>query len=89
VDQAYRQLRVGLVGLGLEAYWPQFAGLEERLLGYLRLVEGKIGGKQRSVINMGLIDSPRKAISAGHACRQEDIDQNMKLVAEEIAPAFR
>ena len=74
MDQAYRQLRVGLVGLGLEAYWPQFAGLEERLLGYLRLVEGKIGGKQRSVINMGLIDSPRKAISAGHACRQEDID---------------
>ena len=24
-------LRVGLFGIGLDAYWPQFAGLKERL----------------------------------------------------------
>ena len=29
-------LRVGLFGIGLDTYWPQFAGLEERLKGYLR-----------------------------------------------------
>ena len=28
-------LRVGLFGIGLDAYWPQFAGLKERLKGYL------------------------------------------------------
>ena len=28
-------LRVGLFGIGLDAYWPQFDGLEERLKGYL------------------------------------------------------
>jgi hypothetical protein len=28
-------LRVGLFGIGLDTYWPQFAGLEERLRGYL------------------------------------------------------
>ncbi len=27
-------LRVGLFGIGLDTYWPQFAGLEERLKGY-------------------------------------------------------
>ena len=24
-------VRIGLFGIGLDAYWPQFAGLEERL----------------------------------------------------------
>ena len=31
--------RVGLLGIGLAAYWPQFEGLHERLLGYQREVE--------------------------------------------------
>src|SRR5450631_4228863 len=74
MDRVYRELRIGLVGLGLEAYWAQFEGLKDRLLGYLRVVEGKIEGEHRSVINMGLIDSPGKAIDAGHNCRQQDID---------------
>ena len=26
-----RRLRVGLCGIGLDAYWPQLAGLEKRL----------------------------------------------------------
>ena len=74
MDQAYRQLRVGLVGLGLEAYWAQFPGLEERLLGYLRVVQGKIECERRTILNWGLIDSPQKAMAAGHQCRKEDID---------------
>jgi L-arabinose isomerase len=32
---AKQQLRVGLCGIGLDAYWSQFAGLEERLKGYV------------------------------------------------------
>ena len=28
-------LRVGLFGIGLDAYWPQFNGLQDRLLSYL------------------------------------------------------
>ena len=28
-------LRIGLFGIGLDVYWPQFAGLKERLEGYL------------------------------------------------------
>ena len=36
-------LRIGLFGIGLDAYWPQFAGLKERLEGYLRRVGGQAG----------------------------------------------
>ncbi len=74
MDGEYRKLRIGLVGIGLEAYWSQFAGLEDRLLGYLHVVQGKIEGERRSVINLGLIDSSDKAVAAGHTCRREDID---------------
>ena len=34
MNDDYRRLRVGLAGLGLQAYWSQFEGLEARLLGY-------------------------------------------------------
>jgi L-arabinose isomerase len=30
-----RQLRVGLFGIGLDTYWPQFMGLKPRLEGYV------------------------------------------------------
>ena len=35
------------------------------------------------------VDAGARTVLVAWACRQEDIDQNMKLVAEEIAPAFR
>ncbi len=74
VDQQYKQLRVGLVGLGLEAYWSQFDGLHARLVGYLSEVEKRIEGDSRAIANLGLIDSPEKSVAAGHACRTEDVD---------------
>ena len=74
MNDSYKDLRIGLAGFGLDAYWPQFAGLEERLLGYLSEVEGKIGGPARRVFNLGLVDSPQKALDAGHACRRNDVD---------------
>ena len=74
MKEQYKRLRVGLIGLGLEAYWPQFEGLEQRLLGYLGEVEGKISHSSRTIVNLGLVDSPAKAVEAGHACRRNDID---------------
>lgn len=74
MQSRYRQLRVGLVGLGLEAYWAQFEGLRERLLGYLKDLEKLISKDSRVIANMGLVDSPEKALEASHRCRREDID---------------
>lgn len=69
-----RQLRVGIAGLGLDAYWPQFAGLEQRLTGYLAELEQQIAGGRRTVINLGLVDTPQKSVATGHRCRVEDLD---------------
>ncbi len=68
------RLRVGLFGIGLDTYWPQFAGLEERLKGYLRKVEDRLRRPGVEVVNLGLIDSPEKAALAGHRFRQADVD---------------
>jgi L-arabinose isomerase len=74
MQSRYRHLRIGLAGLGLEAYWSQFAGLEERLKGYLNEVQKKISGDSRTVVNLGLVDTPERALEAGHLARREDIE---------------
>jgi L-arabinose isomerase len=67
-------LRVGLFGIGLNTYWPQFAGLRERLTGYVDQVAGKLQRPGAEIVNLGLIDTPEKAQEAGHRFRQADVD---------------
>lgn len=74
MNSSYQQVRVGLIGLGLSAYWEQFEGLERRLLGYLTEVEQKIASPDRVTLNFGLVDTAQKAVEVGHRCRQSDID---------------
>jgi L-arabinose isomerase len=68
------ELRVGLFGIGLDTYWPQFEGLKERLEGCLAQVAGTLGRPGVEVVNLGLIDSPEKAMEAGHEFRRRDVD---------------
>jgi len=67
-------LRVGLFGIGLDAYWGQFSGLEERLKGYLKIVEKKLQAIHPGIVNLGLIDTAEKAFEAGSQFRREDVD---------------
>ena len=67
-------VRIGLFGIGLDTYWPQFVGLKERLEGYLNVVEGKLARPDVEIVNLGLIDTPEKAMDAGHRFRREDVD---------------
>ncbi|MGA2538698.1 MAG: arabinose isomerase [Terracidiphilus sp.] len=67
-------LRVGLCGIGLDAYWPQFAGLKDRLEGYVAQVAARLGRPGVEVVNLGLIDTPQRSREAGHQSRREDID---------------
>ena len=69
-----QSLRIGLCGIGLDAYWPQFAGLERRLLGYVSQVATRLERPGIEVVNLGLIDSPTRSREAGHQCRRRDID---------------
>jgi L-arabinose isomerase len=67
-------VRVGLFGIGLDTYWPQFGGLKERLEGYLGEVHAKLERPGVEIVNLGLIDTPEKAMDAGHRFRREDVD---------------
>ena len=67
-------LRIGLFGIGLQAYWPQFAGLKERLEGYIGRVAQKLARPGVEVINVGLVDTPDRAFAAGRELRVADVD---------------
>ena len=67
-------LRIGLFGIGLDTYWPQFAGLKERLEGYVARVAEKMERPGVEVVNLGLVDNPDRAQAAGRALRQADVD---------------
>ena len=69
-----RPLRIGLFGIGLDTYWPQFKGLKPRLEGYVRVVQAKLERPGVEVVNLGLIDNPVKALDAGHRFRAADVD---------------
>jgi L-arabinose isomerase len=68
------EFRIGLFGIGLDTYWPQFEGLQERLTGYIQTVAQRLEKPGVRVVNLGLVDCPEKAEAAGHAFRQQDVD---------------
>ncbi len=72
--RAYAEPKIGLFGIGLDAYWPQFPGLEGRLKGYAQQVARKLESAGAQVVNLGLIDTPEKALAAGHEFRKADVD---------------
>ncbi|MFD0796569.1 hypothetical protein ACFQZJ_03790 [Maribacter chungangensis] len=67
-------IKVGLFGIGLDTYWPQFKGLKERLEGYQDHIAKKMESFNAQVVNVGLVDSPEKAIVTGQQLKKEDID---------------
>lgn len=69
-----RPTRIGLFGIGLDTYWPQFKGLKARLQGYVEVVAQRLARPNVEIVNLGLIDTPARAFDAGHRFRQEDVD---------------
>lgn len=67
-------LRVGLFGIGLDTYWPQFPGLKSRLEGYLARVGAKLARPGVEIVNLGLVDNPGRAHAAGREFRRADVD---------------
>src|SRR5581483_6358411 len=74
VSKPKYKLRVGLFGIGLQAYWDQFPGLEDRLKGYVSAVAQRLAASGAEIVNLGLVDTPEKAVSAGHDFRRADVD---------------
>jgi len=67
-------LKIGLFGIGLDTYWPQFEGLKDRLESYLNTVGQNLSNIHPTIINAGLVDNPDKAFKAGKLFKTEDVD---------------
>jgi L-arabinose isomerase len=74
MNSADDQLKVGLFGIGLDAYWEQFPGLRDRLVGFTEQVARKVESSRVKVVNLGLVDTPEKSFAAGHEFRKADVD---------------
>ena len=57
--------RVGVFGIGLAAYWPQFEGLKARIEGYQARVEERVRELGGEVVSAGLVDTEQGARAAG------------------------
>jgi L-arabinose isomerase len=66
--------RVGVFGIGLAAYWPQFEGLRERLEGYQRGIEDRLAGMGAEVVSAGLVDTAQAARQAGATLAASRLD---------------
>jgi L-arabinose isomerase len=73
-DMTPSPLRIGLFGIGLDTYWPQFSGLKERLEGYVERLAGKIARPGVEIVNAGLVDNADRAQAVGRQFRHEDVD---------------
>ncbi len=68
-----RKARIGLYSAGLKAYWDQFAGLRERLMGYNAFIEGRLAAFGE-VHNFGIVDTPDAARAAGEFMNANNVD---------------
>jgi L-arabinose isomerase len=66
--------KIGIFGIGLQAYWAQFPGLKERLIGYQQEIEGNLRAIRSDVISAGLVDSQPAAHDARMLFLREDVD---------------
>jgi L-arabinose isomerase len=66
-------LRLGLFGVGLDTYWPQFEGLKDRLLGYQSRVCERLAATAE-VVNAGLVDNPSQAAAAASTFNRAEVD---------------
>lgn len=73
-DAPAEQVRVGLFGIGLATYWPQFDGLRERLEGYQARVRDGLAARGADVVDAGLVDTVEKARAAADRFKREDVE---------------
>ena len=68
------KINVGLFGIGLDTYWPQFDGLLDRLSGYQEQIKNRISEFDVQVADAGMIDSPVKAREGADFLKAQDVE---------------
>jgi L-arabinose isomerase len=62
------------MGIGLDTYWAQFAGLKDRLEGYQRFIAERIRGFGVEVVDAGLVDNPDMARHTAELFRENRVE---------------
>ncbi len=65
--------RIGLFGIGLAAYWPQFPKLKAAIETHLAHVESQLA-QWAEVTSAGIVDTPQGGVSAGEQFAAERVD---------------
>ena len=70
------KIKIGLYGIGLDIYWSQFDGLQERLDGYQKIIAEHISNADTKIelINTGIVDNPYKAREVGDFLAKQNVD---------------
>lgn len=66
--------KVGLFGIGLDTYWPQFEGLLDNLKEYQTTIKNKIAEFGVEVADAGMVDNPVKAREAAYYLKLQDVE---------------
>jgi len=66
--------KIGLFGIGLDTYWPQFEGLLDRLNGYQNRIAERLRGFDVQLVDAGMVDNPEKARAAASLFRREEVE---------------
>jgi L-arabinose isomerase len=72
--QPHSSPRVAVFGIGLEAYWSQFDGLRDRIVGYQQRVEQRVRELGAEVVSAGLVDTAQGARAAGDQFAAAGVD---------------
>ena len=69
------KVKIGLIGVGLNTYWSQFAGLLDRLTGYQNVIKDRMQTQNDVVvIDAGMVDGQDKAVEAAALMKRESVE---------------
>ena len=73
-NKSRNKIRIGLFGIGLDTYWPQFGGLLDRLTGYQAQIADRLRGFDVELVDAGMVDNPVKAREVASLFRREEVE---------------
>lgn len=81
MDMKNNVVSIGLVGFGLDTYWPQFYGLLDKLKGFQEKIAQNIQRDDANIVNVGIVDSQSSAIEAARRLKSENVEALFVFVA--------
>jgi L-arabinose isomerase len=73
-------LTIGLFGIGLDTYWPQFDGLLQKLTTFQNEVASEFKKNGIKLIDAGMVDHPSKANEAAQLFNEKNVDAIFLLI---------